>query len=127
MTSPVIMSQVIQNHTGSISIKELSDKTSIKTEDIITTLQYLNLIQYQKGQHVVVAAPKVIEGCGLILPALAVTFILCPAFSRSPRLLTARLMRVAKRLTLVMKYTLCRHLKAAGSPGLVVDPGKIVW
>jgi len=72
---------VIQNHTGTISIKELSDKTSIKTEDIITTLQYLNLIQYQKGQHVVVAAPKVIEG----------------------------------------------HLKAAGSPGLVVDPGKIVW
>ena len=21
----------------------------------------------------------------------------------------------------------CRHLKAAGSPGLVVDPGRIVW
>lgn len=64
------MLQVIQNHTGTISIKELSDKTSIKTEDIITTLQYLNLIQYQKGQHVVVAAPKVIEGCVHTLPGV---------------------------------------------------------
>ncbi len=35
--------------------------TAIKTEDIIGTLQQLNLIQYQKGQHVVCAAPKLIE------------------------------------------------------------------
>ena len=96
------MSQVIQNHTGSISIKELSDKTSIKTEDIITTLQYLNLIQYQKGQHVVVAAPKVIMGCVLTLPASAAPFILClvvPCINL--RLLIASLMHFARRLTLV--------------------------
>lgn len=53
--------QVLREHTGTISIKDLSDMTAIKTEDILTTLQHLNLIQYQKGQHVLVANAKVIE------------------------------------------------------------------
>ncbi len=55
------MRQVLREHTGTISIKDLSDMTAIKTEDILTTLQHLNLIQYQKGQHVLVANAKVIE------------------------------------------------------------------
>ena len=42
-------------------MKELSDMTMFKHEDIISTLQHHNLIQYQKGQHVLCAAPKVIE------------------------------------------------------------------
>jgi histone acetyltransferase MYST1 len=33
---------------------------AIKTEDVIATLQHLNLIQYQKGQHVICAAPTVL-------------------------------------------------------------------
>ena len=53
--------QVLKEQEGSISIKELSAATMIKTEDIISTLQHLNLIQYQKGQHVICAAPAVIE------------------------------------------------------------------
>ena len=53
--------QVLQTHEGSISIKELSDMTAIKTDDIISTLQHLALIQYQKGQHVLCAAPSVID------------------------------------------------------------------
>ncbi|GLI59568.1 hypothetical protein VaNZ11_001474 [Volvox africanus] len=65
----------------SISIKELSEETAIKIDDIINTLQTLGLIQYQKGQHVICAAPWLIE----------------------------------------------KHLKAAGGPGLAVDPSKIVW
>jgi histone acetyltransferase MYST1 len=44
-----------------ISIKELSEMTAIKTDDIVDTLQQLNLIQYQKGQHILYAAPKVVE------------------------------------------------------------------
>ena len=35
--------------------------TAIKTEDIINTLQQLNLIQYVKGQHVLYAHPKIVE------------------------------------------------------------------
>lgn len=72
---------ILRDHEGSISIKELSDMTRIKPDDIISTLQYLNMIQYQKGQHVICAAPHIIEA----------------------------------------------HLKKCGSPGLVVEPSKIVW
>lgn len=44
------------------SIKELSDYTYIKTEDIITTLSSLNLIRYWKGQNVITNVnPKIIE------------------------------------------------------------------
>ena len=35
--------------------------TAIKTDDIISTLQHLALIQYVKGQHVLCAAPSVID------------------------------------------------------------------
>ena len=55
--------------------------TMIRTDDIISTLQHLNMIQYQKGQHVILAAPHIIEA----------------------------------------------HLRKCGSPGLQVDPTKIVW
>ncbi|KAG6774188.1 hypothetical protein POTOM_021539 [Populus tomentosa] len=40
---------------------ELSDMTAIKAEDILTTLQSLELIQYRKGQHVICADPKVLD------------------------------------------------------------------
>ena len=35
--------------------------TAIKMEDIISTLQALNLIKYWKGQHVICVSDKVIE------------------------------------------------------------------
>nr|KJB72229.1 hypothetical protein B456_011G166000 [Gossypium raimondii] len=40
---------------------ELSDMTAIKAEDILTTLQSLELIQYRKGQDVIYANPKVLD------------------------------------------------------------------
>ncbi|KAL4370492.1 hypothetical protein AHAS_Ahas06G0071500 [Arachis hypogaea] len=41
--------------------KELSDMTAIKVEDILTTLQSLELIQYRKGRHLICADPKVLD------------------------------------------------------------------
>lgn len=72
--------QVLQTREGSISIKELSDMTAIKTDDIISTLQHLNLIQYQKGQHVICAAPSVIDRTlkAAGSPGLEVRPICCP-------------------------------------------------
>ena len=35
--------------------------TAIKAEDILTTLQSLELIQYRKGQHVICVDPKVLD------------------------------------------------------------------
>ena len=73
--------KVLSEATATVSIKDLSDLTAIKTDDVISTLQHLSLIQYQKGQHVVCAAPSLLD----------------------------------------------KHLRAAGSAGLPVDPARIVW
>ncbi|KAK7322481.1 hypothetical protein VNO77_25862 [Canavalia gladiata] len=56
-----VLLDILKKHKGNISIKELSDMTAIKAEDILTTLQTLELIQYRKGQHVICADPKVLD------------------------------------------------------------------
>ena len=38
-----------------------SDMTSISQQDIISTLQTLNMIKYWKGQHVICVTPKSVE------------------------------------------------------------------
>jgi len=45
-----------------ITITEICEKTCIKKEDVISTLQHLNLINYYKGQYIVVLGKDVIEG-----------------------------------------------------------------
>ncbi|GIY51534.1 hypothetical protein CEXT_805281 [Caerostris extrusa] len=49
------------NYRGALSVKELSHMTSITTEDIISTLQSLNMVQYWRGQHVICVTPKLVE------------------------------------------------------------------
>ncbi|XP_067139602.1 histone acetyltransferase KAT5 isoform X3 [Centruroides vittatus] len=44
-----------------ITINETSELTSIKKEDVISTLQYLNLINYYKGQYIITLTKDVIE------------------------------------------------------------------
>ncbi|KZV28824.1 putative MYST-like histone acetyltransferase 1-like [Dorcoceras hygrometricum] len=56
-----VLLDILKKHKGNISIKELSDMTAIKAEDILSTLQTLELIQYRKGQHVICADPKVLD------------------------------------------------------------------
>jgi histone acetyltransferase MYST1 len=50
---------------GSISVKEISDATSIRPDDVLSTLAHLGLLQYQKvegvAQHALCAAPKTLE------------------------------------------------------------------
>jgi histone acetyltransferase MYST1 len=52
---------ILYKHRGNLSIKEISCMTSIKTEDIINTLQSLGLIKYWKGQHIISVTSKVIQ------------------------------------------------------------------
>jgi hypothetical protein len=49
----------LKREKGPISIRELSQLTCIKTEDILSTLQWLNVLQYYKGQYVIALTPKV--------------------------------------------------------------------
>jgi len=56
-----VLLNILKEHKGNLSIKDISAKTSIKTEDIIATLQSLHLIKYWKGQHIISVTPKVVE------------------------------------------------------------------
>jgi len=56
-----VLLNILKDHKGNLSIKDISAKTSIKTEDIIATLQSLHLIKYWKGQHIISVTPKVVE------------------------------------------------------------------
>lgn len=44
-----------------ITIQEISEMTSIKKEDIISTLQHLNLISYYKGQNVLILTEDIVR------------------------------------------------------------------
>lgn len=56
-----VLLEILKDFRGSISIKDLSALTSITVDDIISTLQSLNLVKYWKGQHVLCVTPKIIE------------------------------------------------------------------
>eukprot|EP00697_Spironema_sp_BW2_P017521 gnl/Spiro4/9220_TR4855_c0_g1_i1.p1 gnl/Spiro4/9220_TR4855_c0_g1~~gnl/Spiro4/9220_TR4855_c0_g1_i1.p1 ORF type:complete len:405 (+),score=53.16 gnl/Spiro4/9220_TR4855_c0_g1_i1:76-1290(+) len=56
-----VLLEILRKYRGNLSIKDISSLTAIKTEDIVSTLQSLNLIKYWKGQHVISVSPKVIE------------------------------------------------------------------
>lgn len=56
-----ILSIILTFFRGNLSIKDLSKMTAIKPDDIISTLQSLNLIKYWKGQHIISVTPRIIE------------------------------------------------------------------
>ncbi|KAF3613269.1 putative transmembrane protein 50 -like protein [Capsicum annuum] len=56
-----VLLDILKKLKGNISIKELSDMIAIKAEDILSTLQGLELIQYRKGQQVICADPKFLD------------------------------------------------------------------
>ena len=49
------------NEKPQITINEISELTSIKKEDVISTLQYLNLINYYKGQYIITLTKDVLN------------------------------------------------------------------
>lgn len=44
-----------------ITINDISEMTSIKKEDVISTLQHLNLINYYKGQYIITLSHEQID------------------------------------------------------------------
>lgn len=56
-----ILLDILRNFRGTLSIKDLSNMTSITQEDIINTLQSLNMVKYWKGQHVICVTAKLVE------------------------------------------------------------------
>jgi histone acetyltransferase MYST1 len=56
-----VLLQTLSTHRGNVSVAEISVMTSITTDDIISTLQSLNLIKYWKGQHVISVSAKIVD------------------------------------------------------------------
>eukprot|EP00041_Stephanoeca_diplocostata_P032503 m.1041834 g.1041834 ORF g.1041834 m.1041834 type:complete len:500 (+) comp24161_c4_seq6:118-1617(+) len=56
-----VLLTTLHTHRGAISIPSLAAITSIATDDIVSTLQALNLVKYWKGQRVICVTPKLIE------------------------------------------------------------------
>jgi histone acetyltransferase MYST1 len=49
----VVLHTLVSNSSTGLTIRELSERTSIRVEDILTTLQELGLVKFWRGQHVV--------------------------------------------------------------------------
>ncbi|BBM97999.1 histone acetyltransferase MYST1 [Marchantia polymorpha subsp. ruderalis] len=56
-----VLLEILRDHRGNLSIKDLSAMTAIRNDDIITTLQSLNLIKYWKGQHIISVSAKIVD------------------------------------------------------------------
>ncbi|OCT56690.1 hypothetical protein XELAEV_18004557mg [Xenopus laevis] len=56
-----VLLEILRDFRGTLSIKDLSHMTSITQNDIIGTLQSLNMVKYWKGQHVICVTPKLVE------------------------------------------------------------------
>nr|XP_002739824.1 PREDICTED: histone acetyltransferase KAT8-like [Saccoglossus kowalevskii] len=56
-----VLLEILRDFRGTLSIKDLSQMTSITQPDIISTLQSLNMVKYWKGQHVICVTPKLVE------------------------------------------------------------------
>lgn len=56
-----VLLEILKKREESITIKELSDMTCIKPEDIMSTLKDLNLIRYRKYEQVICADPQILD------------------------------------------------------------------
>lgn len=56
-----VLLELMKDSTTRLSIKDLSQLTSITHGDIVSTLQNLNMVKYWKGQHVICVTSKVVE------------------------------------------------------------------
>ncbi|XP_046849047.1 histone acetyltransferase KAT5-like isoform X2 [Xenia sp. Carnegie-2017] len=51
-----------EGNQPSITINDICERTSIRKEDVVSTLQHLGLIQYYKGQYILTFTKEVVEG-----------------------------------------------------------------
>ena len=58
--SRVLLKLISQIHEP-VSLNDLSEMSAIKVDDVITTLQRLNMLHYKKGVHVIYAPMELIH------------------------------------------------------------------
>jgi hypothetical protein len=57
----IILEYICNFGEKEISIKSFSEEMGINSYDIVSTLQYLGMIKYWKGQHVILLKEDLIE------------------------------------------------------------------
>uniref|UniRef100_A0A061SEI1 histone acetyltransferase n=1 Tax=Tetraselmis sp. GSL018 TaxID=582737 RepID=A0A061SEI1_9CHLO len=56
-----VVLDILKDHKGNLSINEISKMTAMKHDDIVSTLQSLNLIKYWKGQYIISVTPRIVD------------------------------------------------------------------
>ena len=56
-----VILRVLHEHKGKLSVPEISRKTAIMTEDIVSTLQSHNLLKYYRGNYMVSVTPRALD------------------------------------------------------------------
>jgi hypothetical protein len=56
-----VLLSTLREHGESLTLRELSLKTAIKIEDIISTLQFLGMIKFWKGHHVIAVSQSQVD------------------------------------------------------------------
>jgi len=53
--------ECLRDHRSNISVKDISVRTAIRVDDVVSTLQGLNLLKWWKGQHIIAVTPRLVE------------------------------------------------------------------
>ena len=56
-----VLLDALREHKGNMAIKDLSEATAVRSDDVVRTLESLNCIKYWKGDHIIAATPRIIE------------------------------------------------------------------
>ena len=56
-----VILETLREHKASMSIKDISEATAVRTDDVVKTLESLSLIKYWKGDHIISVTQKIIE------------------------------------------------------------------
>ena len=53
--------ECLRSHRGALSVRDISDLTAVRTDDVVKTLESLGLVRYWKGDHIIAVTPRIID------------------------------------------------------------------
>jgi histone acetyltransferase MYST1 len=56
-----VILETLREHRSNLSIKDICDRTAIRPDDVVKTLESLSLIKYWKGDHIISVTQRIVE------------------------------------------------------------------
>ena len=53
--------ECLRSHRGALSVRDISDLTAVRSDDVVKTLESLGLVRYWKGDHIIAVTPRIID------------------------------------------------------------------